>query len=953
MGAPVRTTPLVCADLNDGVGLVKSEAGVFKPLSDAIGDVAAALEHHSSTAWRRLCEDWHVAMVNTFYEGYTFSGPARGRRDHTLLLVSVMVVPMHPELLPKARQVQWNLDECMVAMRQHKGKHTFLQTLESKCSLVPPRALEEEAGPDEVWDDLAGAVRDASLEHFGLKRYDTEDIESATAARKCLLMKRAAIRATYALEGEREREGRNPARESPRLEHTAAARRQMMQSVGCKGGYSATELDQRPYREQLRQAADIGRIIHVTCPVGKAYTSVLMARPVREKASPMDFGLVPRRSREGALVTTAVVAERAAHYGLTTITSFRDLSKAFRCPSLEDMEQGLDQMLLDEDADNVKQRVRDYHCEVETAEGILRMKTGQGVLIGDSVGPPLFLEVFSPVALQWAVADSMRPDTEMLEVRSIVSQMVLDLSLTKDADDLCKRFVSWCHNTVVANHKASDSLLDRLLEPRGYAQNITKQHTMCAFRGPGARAQTRAFYGNKLAVRGNCSVVARYLGPMLHYRGAQALELKARVAAAARGFWEMGRFWKSEASVETVRQVFRSKVLGTLLSWAAAVVPTSSWLSTLRRAAIRLGRSALGARATRSYLAEEGYQHRAMPTQIIRQMLQMADVEQEIRAMRLGFYIRMLRQPLDHEIEPTALFGQLPFALEEIRLADGRLGPGASPMARCLVEDVRVLLVGSEQEDLLAEWEMRPMRLLASGALRDEKFYDWTQGYCACKAPQWPLALAGPAGGVAAPAAGGPPAEEGAAAPQVQPKAKGATKRGAKRLDDFEETLKLLARLVLIHDLQIRDLESATYLTIKLLHDHPVVKAVKDLGKAYSAACHGKSPKVHTSGLRPGGLVREMHEKFTDRQSLYEVVTFFKHKDMHDQRHCRLCHEVVKCYKMAMLKVGAVQLQGSAPPNGLYRALQQWVSHRSGEAAAGDRGVRELAASPIARVEEQ
>eukprot|EP00959_Pyramimonas_sp_CCMP1952_P383033 8026045-Pyramimonas_sp.AAC.1 len=70
----------------------------------------------------------------------------------------------------------------------------------------------------------------------------------------------------------------------------------------------------------------------------------------------------------------------------------------------------------------------------------------------------------------------------------------------------------------------------------------------------------------------------------------------------------MGRFWKSEVSVEVVRQVFRSKVLGALLPGAAAVAATQSFLASLGGAALRLGRSPLGARASRGFLAEEGYQ---------------------------------------------------------------------------------------------------------------------------------------------------------------------------------------------------------------------------------------------------------------------------------------------------------------------------------------------------------
>eukprot|EP00959_Pyramimonas_sp_CCMP1952_P430293 9012677-Pyramimonas_sp.AAC.1 len=63
--------------------MVKHEAGVFSLLPEAIGRVEPALEHESGSAWRRLCEEWEPATVNTFLEGYTFSGPtgARSRPD--------------------------------------------------------------------------------------------------------------------------------------------------------------------------------------------------------------------------------------------------------------------------------------------------------------------------------------------------------------------------------------------------------------------------------------------------------------------------------------------------------------------------------------------------------------------------------------------------------------------------------------------------------------------------------------------------------------------------------------------------------------------------------------------------------------------------------------------------------------------------------------------------------
>eukprot|EP00959_Pyramimonas_sp_CCMP1952_P431528 9037551-Pyramimonas_sp.AAC.1 len=64
METPVRCTPLLCADLIDGLGMVKHEAGVCVPMSEAIGGVEPALERECGAAWGRLCEDLGLATVN-------------------------------------------------------------------------------------------------------------------------------------------------------------------------------------------------------------------------------------------------------------------------------------------------------------------------------------------------------------------------------------------------------------------------------------------------------------------------------------------------------------------------------------------------------------------------------------------------------------------------------------------------------------------------------------------------------------------------------------------------------------------------------------------------------------------------------------------------------------------------------------------------------------------------
>ncbi|CAK0879339.1 unnamed protein product [Prorocentrum cordatum] len=55
------------------------------------------------------------------------------------------------------------------------------------------------------------------------------------------------------------------------------------------------------------------------------------------------------------------------------------------------------------------------------------------------------------------------------------------------------------------------------------------------------------------------------------------------------------------------------------------------------------------------------------------------------------------------------------------------------------------------------------------------------------------------------------------------------------------------------------------------------------------AAARALANSVEVQGCELAGAAREMREKFTGQQSLYGVVTFFKHKVMCDRRRCHLC----------------------------------------------------------------
>ena len=164
-----------------------------------------------------------------------------------------------------------------------------------------------------------------------------------------------------------------------------------------------------------------------------------------------------------------------------------------------------------------------------------------------------------------------------------------------------------------------------------------------------------------------------------------------------------------------------------------------------------------------------------------------------------------------------------------------------------------------------------------------------------------------------------------------------------------------MARLVLAHDLQIRELEAASFLCFKVPSAAEFVKATKDAGKCYSDRCRGRAPAVHGMGPPLPYLVeaairsmmtmeaivgapseaelQEIHGMISEKSYLIEQFKHFKIKEMYDKRSVRLTMaitipEVAAKVTRALLALGAEELQGTAPPGGLHRTLQEWLGQR-------------------------
>lgn len=73
---------------------------------------------------------------------------------------------------------------------------------------------------------------------------------------------------------------------------------------------------------------------------------------------------------------------------------------------------------------------------VSTADSALQIVPGEGVLMGLSESPMLFLSAFRERVVEWNIA--MRPPTRGMVLRCAMTGNVVDGSLTAFADDLAR-----------------------------------------------------------------------------------------------------------------------------------------------------------------------------------------------------------------------------------------------------------------------------------------------------------------------------------------------------------------------------------------------------------------------------------------------------------------------------------------------------------------------------------
>ena len=134
--------------------------------------------------------------------------------------------------------------------------------------------------------------------------------------------------------------------------------------------------------------------------------------------------------------------------------------------------------------------------------------------------------------------------------------------------------------------------LDRCLLLVGKGQNHEKKEWLVRFVGKHACRKMRETFGLSTSLRGQPKLVTKYLGAWDDADGRTHVEVSKRVCAAAAAPSAFANWWR--ASLRYRVMVFKSVVLGSLLSGLEASVLTESDLARLERTQIKYLRAMAG-----------------------------------------------------------------------------------------------------------------------------------------------------------------------------------------------------------------------------------------------------------------------------------------------------------------------------------------------------------------------
>ena len=257
-----------------------------------------------------------------------------------------------------------------------------------------------------------------------------------------------------------------------------------------------------------------------------------------------------------------------------------------------------------------------------------------------------------------------------------------ELGVTGYADDITDKVCGENDAQVLASKiRASGEVLAREVAQEGFAMNEDKACNMLVAVGAGSQRVRRELLTGQVHVKGGVALVMRVLGGLLTANLSFTPEREVRIAAAKKGWWSLGGFWKSNASWGVKRAAWVSVVQGAMLSGVTAQLPGARDCEIMDQVLVGFLRKMMGKLATTpKYNASRTFS--AISNLNVLAYWRIAPTKVELQIQRIRWYQDWAMYPDAHCQILCAVFGRM--RAEHANTIDdtGVLSPTANPWAK-------------------------------------------------------------------------------------------------------------------------------------------------------------------------------------------------------------------------------------------------------------------------------
>ena len=195
----------------------------------------------------------------------------------------------------------------------------------------------------------------------------------------------------------------------------------------------------------------------------------------------------------------------------------------------------------------------------ECSDGTLYLNPEKEVAPGLFCATDMFNSSYSQTLQKYY--ESTAQICNMMQVTSIFDERTISTAHTVFVDDLASCVATANNEEINAMLTSLSTSLDSAFSEDGLEQNADKATALLRAAGDGARAVTKKMQEAKEGVVNN----ARYLGPMLNWRGGVEVEVDRRIRAADQAWFMHRGLWSSNISLQVKVNGFRAVVLSSLI----------------------------------------------------------------------------------------------------------------------------------------------------------------------------------------------------------------------------------------------------------------------------------------------------------------------------------------------------------------------------------------------------